>query len=242
MLLPRESLGTKQFAATGHSPYLAPEQLRSNPEIDASADVWALGMLLFDLLTGRQAIMNGSAGETCKKVLEDNPLLLRKGSRQVKAIVRRCLEKDPQDRYSSVRELLIALAPLGAGALGPATDDLPLLVPQFRNGPAARLCLIAGGVALMGGLTFAILRASPGVATAGGAPPSIRLPTGADGSRARARAGACAAAAGARPCGTRSRRAASGRIRRRAACRADLRASFPSGAPGAPPSLCHKSS
>jgi hypothetical protein len=109
---PRATL-TKGGSAVGSPLYMAPEQMRASPDLDARADIWSLGTILFELLSGRCPFEADSPASLCSKVMvEEAPSLL--GLRdevpeQLDAIVRKCLQKEPRERFQSVTELAQAL-------------------------------------------------------------------------------------------------------------------------------------
>jgi eukaryotic-like serine/threonine-protein kinase len=96
--------------------HMAPEQMSGDP-VDARTDVWALGVLLFELLTGRKPFQGGAWPAVCARVLSDSaPPLESLGERvpgEVQSAVRRCLQRMPEDRFSNVAELAVALSPFG---------------------------------------------------------------------------------------------------------------------------------
>jgi TolB-like protein/tetratricopeptide (TPR) repeat protein len=105
--------------------YLAPEQLLGKPA-DHRSDQFALGTLLFELASGGHPFRRDSAPQTIAATLE-SPARLETGPAPLRALVNRCLEKDPARRYASTRELaseLKALRQPVAAALRP-TSRLP---------------------------------------------------------------------------------------------------------------------
>jgi serine/threonine-protein kinase len=92
---------------------MAPEQMRASSDVDHRADIWSLGCILFELLTGTCPFDGDSLAFVCARVLNDPPPLLRDRVREVPerldAIVNRCLEKDPDRRFDDVGQLAAAL-------------------------------------------------------------------------------------------------------------------------------------
>jgi serine/threonine-protein kinase len=111
---PRAKL-TRTRTMLGSPLYMAPEQMRSSRDVDARGDVWALGVVLFELLTGRSPFEAETMPELCLKIVSEPPLSLARLRPAVPPalveIVERCLEKDRNKRYANASELAVALAP-----------------------------------------------------------------------------------------------------------------------------------
>jgi serine/threonine protein kinase len=110
------SLHTTNTQAVFGSPlYMAPEQMRSARDVDARADIWSLGATLYELLTGRVPFLAGSLINLMFSVANDSPPPLRamrpEISGALERVVLRCLEKDRERRYQSVRAVASAMAP-----------------------------------------------------------------------------------------------------------------------------------
>ena len=91
---------TEVGTALGTPAYMAPEQAQGE-EVDKRADVWAFGVLLYELLTGRRPFQGDSMRTTLAAVLTEEPDLSIVPAR-VRSLLRACLKKDPQERLSSV--------------------------------------------------------------------------------------------------------------------------------------------
>ena len=143
--------------------YMAPEQARGEKTVGAAADVYALGGILYFLLTGWPPFSGAGVMEVLCKVLELPPVPPRKRNAQVppelEAICLKCLEKDPQQRYASADELTAALrafAGLPAPSLAPLSRTAPLSPPAARTPDAGRrrgwkwALLAVGCLALLG--------------------------------------------------------------------------------------------
>jgi serine/threonine protein kinase len=115
----------------GTVPYMAPEQAGGRgAEVGPASDVWALGVLLFELLTGRRPFEGESADEVRYHILNREPppvrTLRRDVPRDLEHIVMRCLNKDPTQRYANAGQLIDDLTafqanepPMHAQPIGP---------------------------------------------------------------------------------------------------------------------------
>jgi serine/threonine-protein kinase len=111
---------TQTSAMMGSPNYMAPEQLKSARNVDPRTDIWALGMVLYELLTGEVAFKAETVPELYVHILQSPPTPLRArrpdAPPQMEAIVLRCLEKEPARRFANVAELAAALGELAPQA------------------------------------------------------------------------------------------------------------------------------
>jgi len=139
--------GSEAGLILGTAAYMSPEQARGKP-VDKRADVWAFGVLLYELLSGRRLF----AGETVTDVLAavvrdtiDWSALPPDTPPRIRALLRRCLERDPKQRLRDIGEARIALA---------AVDEAPAAAPA--PGPAVSRRSAAVLVAAASGAAFAL--------------------------------------------------------------------------------------
>ena len=104
---------TRSGEAIGTPAYMAPEQAQGRRDSDARVDVWGIGALLYELLALRPPFEGGSANEIMRKIVDEEPLALRKHNERVpvdlETIVHTCLQKDPAKRYPAIEALLADL-------------------------------------------------------------------------------------------------------------------------------------
>ena len=158
---------TEPGSVTGTAAYMAPEQVRGEPA-DARADVFALGCVLYEMVSGRRAFLRPTAVETMASILtEEPPPLEGPGLRSALGqIARQCLEKRPEDRYQASLDLAFALEAARLGALGAPSP--PDTAPR-RPGKVLRLLAAATLLAAtpLGGLAIRALRGAGPPAAAG---------------------------------------------------------------------------
>jgi serine/threonine protein kinase len=106
---------TRTAALMGSPLYMSPEQMRSAKDVDAQTDIWALGIILFELITGRPPFQAGSVTELAIKVNNEATPAIRSVRPDVpselEAVISKCLQKDRRHRYRNVAELALALLP-----------------------------------------------------------------------------------------------------------------------------------
>jgi serine/threonine-protein kinase len=105
---------TRTFAVMGSPLYMSPEQIRASKSVDVRADIWALGVILYELLSSRVPFQGEALPELSVNIAIEPPLPFPPNSPVPPALqtaVFRCLEKDRERRYASVTELAQALAP-----------------------------------------------------------------------------------------------------------------------------------
>jgi Tol biopolymer transport system component/tRNA A-37 threonylcarbamoyl transferase component Bud32 len=86
--------------------YMSPEQVQGKP-LDPRTDIFSFGCVLYEVVTGRRAFQGTSSFDTLKRILSDEPPSITEPLRhiQLQPVIRRCLAKNPDDRYQSMEEL-----------------------------------------------------------------------------------------------------------------------------------------
>ncbi|HKN34986.1 MAG TPA: protein kinase [Terriglobales bacterium] len=134
----------------GTIPYMAPEQLRGEG-VDTRSDIWAVGAVLYESATGSRPFPETHMTRLIDSILHDQPALPSAVTRQISPvlenIILKCLEKDAENRYQSVRELLIDLRRLSTGM---STN----VVPLRRKAGWRWMAVLAALVVLMLAITW----------------------------------------------------------------------------------------
>jgi eukaryotic-like serine/threonine-protein kinase len=152
---PSESLTRAVTAAGGTEPgmivgtvgYMSPEQVLGKP-VDARSDIFALGVVLYEMLAGQRPFRKDSAPETMAAILREEPAELTATNAAVPLgvdrIARHCLEKEPSNRFQSARDVAFALESLSQSTTSVAA-------PLHASGRARRLAFAALGLVLLAG-------------------------------------------------------------------------------------------
>ncbi len=153
---------TEAGTVMGTLGYMSPEQVRGLP-VDHRCDIFSFGAILYEMLSGKKAFSRDTAADTMSAILKEEPPEIAAGgsgaSPALQRIVQHCLEKKPEDRFQSARDLAFALES-AAGESGPRV--IPQEPPSRRKTPS--LLAVAAGVIILLlslGLVWA-LRKAPG--------------------------------------------------------------------------------
>jgi eukaryotic-like serine/threonine-protein kinase len=119
---------TSTQALMGSPLYMSPEQMRSSKNVDRRADIWSMGVILYETLGGRSPFDAETLPEVCARILAEPPPPLSTVRPEVSpglaAVVNRCLSKEPQARYPDVAALARALAPFASAEARGAADRI----------------------------------------------------------------------------------------------------------------------
>jgi len=110
---------TQAGALVGTVPYMAPEQLRGLPA-DARSDVWALGVVLYEMAAGRRPFQGQTGFELSSAIFNQVPPPLPAVPTELGAVIERCLAKEPGQRYQQGSEVRAALEAVQSGVALPA--------------------------------------------------------------------------------------------------------------------------
>jgi serine/threonine protein kinase len=143
----------------GTAAYMSPEQARGRP-VDKRTDIWAFGCVLYEMLAGRTAFAADTVSESLAKVLEREPdwkALPSATPERVRALLRRCLQKDPAQRLHDIADARIEVEELLA----------PRTFPRLTLGALRTLAAAAALIALAGAsyAVYSVLRVERPVPT-----------------------------------------------------------------------------
>ena len=132
----------QSHSISGTLPYMAPEQL-AGEEADARTDIHGAGFVLYEMATGQRPFAEVQSGQLLGALMRKTPIppttLNPKVSAELERIIGKCVEKEPENRYQSAKELAIDLRRLGA----PSTAVAPVQKREMRTG---KLILVAAAL------------------------------------------------------------------------------------------------
>ncbi len=153
--LPTSPSATDPGVVMGTVAYMSPEQVRARPT-DARSDIFSFGTILYEMLSGLRAFQRDSSVETMSAILKEDPPELEVTGRHLPPglvrVVEHCLEKEPEQRFQSARDLAFGLEALsgtsatatsGAAQAIEAIEPARLKVPTQAAVAAAAIALLA---------------------------------------------------------------------------------------------------
>ncbi len=153
--------------------YMSPEQVRGQT-VDTRSDIFSFGAILYEALAGRRAFQGESQVETMNAILKEDPAELSSTNSaivpRVERVVRRCLEKQPEQRFQSASDLAFAIESLSSTSFSNSTKPITAATSTstFPSRFRVRLAWIAAFVFLLSTIGFAMLsfrRVSPSAQT-----------------------------------------------------------------------------
>jgi len=149
--LPTAAGGTEPGVVLGTLGYMSPEQVKGRPA-DSRSDIFSFGAILYEMLSGHRAFHGDSAAETMSAILREEPPDLSVTNQAVppglERIIRHCIEKNPEQRFQSARDLAFDLGALSGVS---ATGRLEALTGPGRATARKRLLPIAAALLLVAG-------------------------------------------------------------------------------------------
>jgi serine/threonine-protein kinase len=116
---------TKTASFLGSPLYTSPEQLKNAKDVDERADIWALGVILFELISGHVPFDAETFAELSSLILSKDPApRLEAAPPEVQRVVATCLAKDREDRWGNLTEFARALAPFGTERARASADRI----------------------------------------------------------------------------------------------------------------------
>jgi serine/threonine protein kinase len=148
---------TRQGVILGTAAYMSPEQAKGKT-VDKRADIWAFGVVLFEMLTGKSLFSGEDVSSTLARVLEREPdfsTLPQKLHPRIQLMLERCLKKDPKDRYSGISDARVDIQGVLVDPSGVFVQPSLITKPKKKLqvgiplvAAMAILCLIVAGVAV----------------------------------------------------------------------------------------------
>ncbi len=148
---------TETQAGAGTLPYMAPEQLRGEP-LDARTDIYALGAVLYEMAVGHRPFCDSVMPRLIRAILDEPPVAPRavnpRVSGELERVILKCLDKDPEQRYQSAKEVAVDLHRLTAPASA-STAISAVQKPDRWRRVASRAGYSAASVLLIAAALFA---------------------------------------------------------------------------------------
>lgn len=139
------SAATEAGTVVGTAAYMSPEQAEGK-SVDARTDIFSFGAMLYEMVTGRLAFERGSKVETLAAVMHSEPEPLKEAPRDLAKVISRCLRKDPDRRYQSMKDVKVELEDLKEETDSGAVQEE---TPVRRTGRRGWMLALGGGMAVV---------------------------------------------------------------------------------------------
>lgn len=140
--------------ALGTIGYMSPEQVRGQPT-DQRADIFALGAILYEMVMGKQTFQRPTSADTISAILNEEPASIAELAPDTPAslekVIRRCLEKNPEQRFQSASDLAFALEALSGPSMVPSVASLatkPEVKRPYFTWGAAAMAFVVGALVI----------------------------------------------------------------------------------------------
>ncbi|HKQ67975.1 MAG TPA: serine/threonine-protein kinase, partial [Polyangiaceae bacterium] len=133
---------TRTSAVMGSPLYMSPEQVRNAKHVDGRADIWSLGVILHELLTGSPAFSADTLPGICAAIIADDPPSLRSLRKDapegLEELLAKCLAKSVKSRFQSTRDLMIELKKWSSSSFKLDMSSIPHAMTMRESGAASR--------------------------------------------------------------------------------------------------------
>ena len=158
--VPTRRVNTDPGMVMGTIGYMSPEQVRGKPT-DHRSDIFSFGAILYEMLSGRRAFRGESTADTISAILREDPLELSSTNQTVnpalERVVNHCLEKSPEERFNSARDLAFAIEALSGSATSSDATTVLAVLPASKRKRRETIAWSVAGVLLIACAVFALL-------------------------------------------------------------------------------------
>jgi Tol biopolymer transport system component len=154
---------TQQGVILGTAAYMSPEQARGKP-VDKRADIWAFGVVLYEVLTGKQVFSGDTVSDTLASVLAREPEwqnLPPNLHSRIRFLLERCFEKEAKDRYSGINDARVEIQKVLSDPSGIFAQPLTTAEPQTRSRSIIPWIVSILGILIVGAAVWYLKPAPP---------------------------------------------------------------------------------